>query len=520
MRSLFRTALCASLTIETLIGTGCLTYAADKNASRLVRRDQRMLAAQLEETRGHLEEAKRLYTAIHQSDPSNAECCHRLGLLYAKLNRYSEAEVFFRKADAISPGNPRLLADRGYSAFQRKDYLQAEEWLERSVQLESSVNGGVSNRSTLRNLAIVRAWLNKDELSLETFRRIHGDEEALRNLAAIQIARGDRDLGMANNELAKIRRQKSSSIAETTLPPAPPSSSPVSGSPASVSTISDHLPELLAHPTPAVVELSNRPAIELKMNSMEIARKADERNRIVSLSIPSAPLSEAKVELVSTCARPIAALTRYPLSVTSFVVESSYSSEEMLTDPGSSASTNAELEPPEDLVFELPIPRKLQGEGSEDPLPSSLTVSDPEPSPVQSVPIESSRPAGKADAQVFPSTEASISSPTGPSFEEICLVTLCEERRIVKGSPDFSLEYFGQRYHCSTAETLQKFRTEPQRYIPAAGGLDVVIFRNQREFTQGILSYSSWYRHRLYLFGCQENREEFKQNPQKYIAAE
>ena len=205
MRWLFRTTLNVALTIAPFLGSGCTTQAlqinnppqqAHQDAQKMTA--QQMLIAQREEAAGNLVEARKLYTRIHQANPDHAECAHRLGLLYVKLNLLSQADVYYQKALAISPNDSRMLTDAGHLAFLKKDYVQSEEYLVRATNADST------NRAAAYNLAVVRAWLEEDESSLATFRNIVDEHNALRNLATIQIARGDKSLGMESMKLAEI----------------------------------------------------------------------------------------------------------------------------------------------------------------------------------------------------------------------------------------------------------------------------------------------------------------------------
>ena len=208
MRWLFRTTLNAALTLAPFLGSGCTTQALQmKNVPQQAHQDtqkmtaQQMLLAQREEAAGNLVEARKLYTRIHQANPDHAECAHRLGLLYVKLNLHPQAEVYYRKALEISPNDSKILTDIGHLAFLNKDYAQSEEYLVRATNADST------NRTATYNLAVVRAWLEEDEASLATFRNIVDEHDALRNLATIQIARGDKSLGLKSMKLAEVASQ-------------------------------------------------------------------------------------------------------------------------------------------------------------------------------------------------------------------------------------------------------------------------------------------------------------------------
>lgn len=198
MRAFQRTTLKVVLVLAPLMPTGCASWPHRHVASRgAEQRQVKLNTAQLEESRGHLEVAKTLYEEIRQQDPSNAECLHRLAVICTRMNQHNAAEVYFRQANALKPNDPEILADMGYAAFVNKKYAESEVFLEESVRIRDG------DRRAITNLAIVRAWLGKDDASLETFRRVSSEGEAIRNLAAIQVARGDKEKARKNYDLAQ-----------------------------------------------------------------------------------------------------------------------------------------------------------------------------------------------------------------------------------------------------------------------------------------------------------------------------
>lgn len=540
MRYLSQTVLSAALMSIPLAGSGCSTLHVKKTipvpqlTSRMTgaANDKTRDAARREENRGNLDEAKRLYTSIHDANPKDAECCHRLGLIYAKLNRHGDAEVFFRQGYEITPDNPRLLADRGYSALMRKEYEQAEIWFEQSTRLDPHNHISLNDSSTMLNLAIVRAWLKKDDASLATFRLISDEAESRRNLAAIQIARGDQNLGLQNYELAQNLEQLTAPIVEarnkTALLPAPET----------VSTRGEdsQVPDLTSVPISndqhAAADVVPAPTFAPNLATTSLVQSEEPTLEVPSqgkneiILAPLASPSDSKAVLVSTCVHPIIAMASFPISVTAAGIDFPTSSPAVAESRSSvdMASIPKSAETSDDLVFELPT-RRVSGESISNDSHSLSDVRE-----VENLP-EFETPGAKPPAVEAPEVERPVSwdedvpirldqLTSGQNISDFCLVSLREDRRIVMGQREFSVEYHGQKYLFSSVESQQKFRAEPERYAPSAGGLDLVLFRNEREVVQGSLKFATWYRHSLYVFTTQQNRDVFQQTPGKYVVTQ
>lgn len=98
-----------------------------------------------------------------------------------------------------------------------------------------------------------------------------------------------------------------------------------------------------------------------------------------------------------------------------------------------------------------------------------------------------------------------------------CPVVLCEERKLVDAEEQFSAEYQGQTYHFSSSDAVEKFRAQPEKYAPVAGGLDIVAVRQASEVVSGSLDYAVWYRDKLYLFSSPQRKADFCANPRSFV---
>jgi YHS domain-containing protein len=100
-----------------------------------------------------------------------------------------------------------------------------------------------------------------------------------------------------------------------------------------------------------------------------------------------------------------------------------------------------------------------------------------------------------------------------------CPVVLRDQRELADANPAYCSVYHAQRYYFSSAEAKARFDTAPQKYAPAAGGLDVVVKSNTDQAVDGSLDFALWYKDRLYLFCSPESLHAFSANPTAYAAA-
>jgi YHS domain-containing protein len=97
-----------------------------------------------------------------------------------------------------------------------------------------------------------------------------------------------------------------------------------------------------------------------------------------------------------------------------------------------------------------------------------------------------------------------------------CPVILREDRDLADMSEDHEARFGLNTYHFSSAEACDRFKANPTRYAPAAGGADVVALVNSGEQHAGSLEFAMWYRDRLYLFCSQETAGLFRADPASF----
>lgn len=101
-------------------------------------------------------------------------------------------------------------------------------------------------------------------------------------------------------------------------------------------------------------------------------------------------------------------------------------------------------------------------------------------------------------------------------LQGICVVTLCDQRRLAKPRPELYSVYLSKRYEFATPKAKAAFDADPARYAPALEGRDVVLTAAGVDDGVGTLRYAGFYRERLYLFQTADSRREFCKSPRRF----
>lgn len=97
--------------------------------------ETRLSIARQNEKRGKTKAAKKAYEKLVTDNPTNPLVYHRLAIIAAGNEDFDTANGNFRRAYELSPENPELLADWGYSLFLQGEYLEAEELTRQGAEL-------------------------------------------------------------------------------------------------------------------------------------------------------------------------------------------------------------------------------------------------------------------------------------------------------------------------------------------------------------------------------------------------
>ena len=108
--------------------------------------------------------------------------------------------------------------------------------------------------------------------------------------------------------------------------------------------------------------------------------------------------------------------------------------------------------------------------------------------------------------------------PPTVAFEGLCLTSVVEERRLVKGTAQFHAEYRGYTLHFANDDRRDQFLEAPEKYWPEINGQCALSLLSTRESVQGRLEHAVVFRDRIWLFSNQKKMQAFIESPAKYVA--
>jgi YHS domain-containing protein len=111
-----------------------------------------------------------------------------------------------------------------------------------------------------------------------------------------------------------------------------------------------------------------------------------------------------------------------------------------------------------------------------------------------------------------------VSNRSGVSgLKGFCPVALLDNRELVDTKTEFKARFGLRTYNFSSAESKQRFERNPTRYLPVAGGNDVVRMSSTDKEVIGKLDHAAWFRGRLYLFESDDTRQTFFEHPARFV---
>ena len=147
--------------------------------------------ARLNERRGQMAQAERLYQSAIERFPDDPLPYHRLGVMSTRTGKLDDAEGFFRRALELAPSDPELLTDAGYFYYLCGNPAQAEQMLRNALRLEPG-NARCSN-----NLALLLGEQGRDDECFALFRRTGTEAEAYSNMAFVYTQRSELERAVA-----------------------------------------------------------------------------------------------------------------------------------------------------------------------------------------------------------------------------------------------------------------------------------------------------------------------------------
>ena len=150
-----------------------------------------------------------------------------------------------------------------------------------------------------------------------------------------------------------------------------------------------------------------------------------------------------------------------------------------------------------------------------DPIPATTIVSNDQP---QAAPTHTTESSPKSDPPVVISdaSEPAIDPPL-IGLEGFCPVLLHDKREWMAGNEAVTAEFRGVRYLFSSESRRDAFLKNPSTYAPQDLGCDAIVLTDTQRAVTGSIRFGAFFDQKLYLFQSPENRDQFKQNPLKFV---
>ena len=183
-------------------------------------------AAAAAEQRNDLVEAERRYEECrniaqkHRLSKMEAVATHRLAVIQARKNQFTESASLFKRAIELDPKNVLILCDFAQLHVNRKDINEAELILKNALSMEPN------NPKVLYNLGLVIADPQRERQTegLRYLRLAVGEADAYRELARIYRSKGDTgraEFAEQKATLANRERSKDQTASRDVLAAAP-----------------------------------------------------------------------------------------------------------------------------------------------------------------------------------------------------------------------------------------------------------------------------------------------------------
>jgi YHS domain-containing protein len=97
-----------------------------------------------------------------------------------------------------------------------------------------------------------------------------------------------------------------------------------------------------------------------------------------------------------------------------------------------------------------------------------------------------------------------------------CPVSLVRDRKLVPGQTEYTVNHAGWKYRFASLDSSDRFRKEPNSYVPAKNGSCPVNQLDHGKARTGDPRWGVLYKSHLFLCASEEDRRRFLENPERY----
>lgn len=111
-----------------------------------------------------------------------------------------------------------------------------------------------------------------------------------------------------------------------------------------------------------------------------------------------------------------------------------------------------------------------------------------------------------------------IKRETNAELSGYCPVSLVTDKRLVHGQAEYTVTHQGRLYRFANLVTFNRFRRDPERYVPANDGRCPVKQLDESRAAPGDPRFGVLFQGRLYLCASKADRLQFLKEPTRYAA--
>ena len=101
-----------------------------------------------------------------------------------------------------------------------------------------------------------------------------------------------------------------------------------------------------------------------------------------------------------------------------------------------------------------------------------------------------------------------------------CPVSLVSDRALVVGKTEYTVRHAGRIYRFASVDSSDRFREDPDRYVPVKNGSCPVNQMDRGKALDGNPKWGVLYKNHLFLCASEQDRRRFLQNPDHYATVD
>lgn len=151
----------------------------------------KLLLAKMLVRLSRVEEAKRLFLNVLDTNPKSIDALNGLGVLADMSADHKQAQIHFLDALMLDSRSEKLANNLGFSYYLDGNYQNAEEYFQKSIEYNPDYHKGWSN------LALLYSKTERLRAADAAFRKLVSEHQSANNIGYLSLLEGKTDLALA-----------------------------------------------------------------------------------------------------------------------------------------------------------------------------------------------------------------------------------------------------------------------------------------------------------------------------------